>query len=158
MRPRADLMGPSLAALALLALTSGAIAADAPRLTGPTPMPQNVAAPPFFAEVTDDVRRGRNYPDQPPVIPHSIRDYEINLNVNECLTCHSRPFTQATQAPQISTTHYQDRDGQILATVAPRRYVCTSCHVPQSTAAPLVENRFEDIDTILERTRRGGRK
>jgi nitrate reductase cytochrome c-type subunit len=148
-----------LAALLLAVVPAIALGADAPRLTGPTPMPENVAAPPLPAEVTDDIRRGRNYPDQPPVIPHSIRGYEINLNVNRCLTCHSRPFTQATQAPQISTTHYQDRDGQILATVAPRRYNCTACHVPQTMANPLVENRFEDIDTVLqkERERRGGR-
>ena len=26
-------------------------------------------------QVTDDVRRRRNYPDQPPVIPHAIEGY-----------------------------------------------------------------------------------
>jgi cytochrome c-type protein NapB len=49
----------------------------------------------------------------------------------------------------ISITHYVDRDGQVLAAVAPRRFVCATCHVPQTTADPPVGNRFVDIDTLL---------
>lgn len=26
---------------------------------------------------------------QPPLIPHSIRSYEVSLNANKCLACHS---------------------------------------------------------------------
>ena len=89
-------------------------------------------------QVTDDVRRGRNYPDQPPLIPHSIEGYALDLNANKCLSCHARKFTEQSQAPMISVTHYQDRDGNFLGGVAPRRYVCLSCHVPQTTATPLV--------------------
>jgi cytochrome c-type protein NapB len=107
--------------------------------------------PPIAAEITDDRRVRRNYPEQPPVIPHSIRDYEINLNSNRCLTCHSRAFNAEVGAPMISITHYIDREGQVLAAVAPRRYVCTTCHVPQTTADPPVANRFMDVDTLLSR-------
>ena len=138
-------------ALCVLALAASALAADAPRLTGPKPMPRDTPAPPLPQEITDDVRQGRNYPDQPPVIPHAIRDYQIDLNVNKCLTCHSRQYTRGSQAPMISVTHFMDRDGSILAGVSPRRYFCLQCHVPQTNAQPLVENRFEDIDTILSR-------
>ena len=49
----------------------------------------------------------------------------------------------------ISVTHFVDRDGQVLATVSPRRYFCTQCHVPQTDAKPLVENDFRDIDEIV---------
>jgi nitrate reductase (cytochrome), electron transfer subunit len=106
--------------------------------------------PPQIApEITDDRRVRRNYPEQPPVIPHAIRDYEINLNSNRCLTCHSRAFNAEVGAPMISITHYVDRDGQVLASVAPRRFVCTTCHVPQTTAEPPVANRFVDVDTLL---------
>ena len=51
----------------------------------------------------------------------------------------------------ISITHYTDRDQQTLAAVAPRRYFCTQCHVPQQDVKPLVENRFKNIDELLYR-------
>ncbi|HEV7368589.1 nitrate reductase cytochrome c-type subunit [Arenibaculum sp.] len=111
------------------------------------------ATPPIPPEVTDDRRVARNYPEQPPVIPHNVRDYQINLNTNRCLTCHSRQYTQAVQAPMISITHYVDRDGQTLGSVSPRRYFCMQCHVPQTTAEPVVENLFEDADTLIMRSR-----
>lgn len=135
---------PSFAASVMLA------AADAPRLTGPEPFTKETPAPPLPREVTDDVRKRRNYPDQPPLIPHSIQGYQIDLNANKCLTCHSRKFTEQSQAPMISVTHYQDRDGNFLAGVAPRRYACLSCHVPQTMAAPLIENQFIDADALVE--------
>ncbi|MNG24384.1 Periplasmic nitrate reductase, electron transfer subunit precursor [compost metagenome] len=50
----------------------------------------------------------------------------------------------------ISITHYMDRDGQALAAVAPRRYFCNQCHVPQADVKPLVENNFQTIDKILQ--------
>lgn len=50
----------------------------------------------------------------------------------------------------ISITHHMDRDGQFLADVSPRRYFCNQCHVPQTEVAPLVDNTFIDIDTILK--------
>jgi nitrate reductase (cytochrome), electron transfer subunit len=140
-----------LAALAIApCFVAGALLAqDAPRLRGPEPFTRDAPAPPVQRAVTNDVRVRRNYPDQPPVIPHSIRDYQIDLNANRCLTCHSRQFTERSQAPMISVTHYQDRDGNFLAAVAPRRYFCTACHVPQSTVDPLVENEFVDMDELL---------
>jgi cytochrome c-type protein NapB len=146
-----------LTAAALVAALTGAalaaLAAEPEQLKGPTPMTETTPAPPLPTPVEDDRRVARNYPDQPPVIPHSIRDYEINLNVNECLGCHSRQYTAGSQAPMISVTHFQDRDGQTLATVSPRRYNCTGCHVPQTQAQPLVENRFVDVDTLIGRAR-----
>jgi cytochrome c-type protein NapB len=101
-------------------------------------------------QITDDVRVRRNYPDQPPVIPHSIEGYAMDLNANKCMSCHARKFTDQSQAPMISVTHYQDREGNTLGGLAPRRYVCVSCHVPQTTARPLVENVFTDMDELAE--------
>jgi len=31
----------------------------------------------------------RNYVQQPPMIPHTTRGYQVNLNANKCLSCHS---------------------------------------------------------------------
>ena len=98
----------------------------------------------------------RNYPEQPPVIPHSIEGYQIDMNGNKCLSCHARAFTAESQAPMVSVTHFMDRDGQFLASVSPRRFFCTSCHVPQNIATPPVTNDFRDIDSMLSRASPGG--
>ena len=93
---------------------------------------------------TGDIRRGRNYPEQPPIIPHAIEGYQITLHTNQCLTCHARQFIEGSGAPMISVTHFMDRDGQVLADVTPRRYFCNACHVPQADVPPLVRNTFRD--------------
>ena len=54
-----------------------------------------------------------------------------------------------SQAPMISITHFSDRDGQFLASVSPRRYFCTECHVPQHNVQVPVKNDFVDIDALL---------
>ncbi len=118
---------------------------DAPRLTGQTPPMQENEAPPLAQPVTDDVRRMRSYPEQPPIIPHSIEGYQLTLNANRCLDCHRRQFVEGSGAPMISITHFMTREGQMLADVAPRRYFCTGCHVQQTDAEPLVENEFRDM-------------
>ena len=51
----------------------------------------------------------------------------------------------------VSITHFADRDGQFLASVSPRRYFCTQCHVPQHNVRLPVQNDFVDIDTVLKR-------
>src|SRR5262249_2874520 len=117
---------------------------DAPRLTGNAPPTAPAVQPPVARAVTDDVRRSRNYPEQPPVIPPAIDGYQITLPTNQCLSCHARQFVEGSGAPMISVTHFMDRDGQILADVTPRRYFCNACHVPQTDAKPLVPNTFRD--------------
>ena len=129
-----------------------AFAADAPRLTGPSPAMQDQTTPPLARpEITEGRRPMRSYPEQPPVIPHAIEGYQISLATNRCLTCHRRQYVEATGAPMISVTHYVDRDGQMLADVAPRRYFCTQCHVPQTDARPLVDNTFVDMNELVVR-------
>lgn len=91
----------------------------------------------------------RNYPEQPPIIPHKVRDYKVDLNGNKCLSCHSRRNIKQSKAPMVSVTHFMDRDGQILSSVTPRRYFCSQCHVPKYKANPLVENTFIDVDDLV---------
>jgi len=133
-----------------LILACGAIYAQnapqiVPRLTGDAAPMTNEPASPFARPVTDDKRVMRNYPEQPPVIPHSIDNYQLTVRTNSCLDCHRRQYTEASGAPMISVTHFMDRDGQVLADVTPRRYFCTACHVTQSDARPLVPNTFQDM-------------
>jgi cytochrome c-type protein NapB len=106
-------------------------------------------APPMAKVMNKDLRRTRNYPEQPPTIPHKIDGYQVDLNSNKCMNCHSRVATGQSQAPMVSITHFMDRDGQFLASVSPRRYFCNQCHVVQTEARPLVANDFIDIDTLL---------
>ena len=150
------------AALAALpVLVPAVISAQQPIQTPfrpPVAFTDELPASPIPADVTDDRRVARNYPEQPPVIPHNVRDYQINLNTNRCLTCHSRQFTEAVQAPMISITHYMDRDGQMLGQVSPRRYFCMQCHVPQTAAQPFVPNEFKDIDSLISRPSPGGER
>lgn len=131
----------------------GALSADGvpnivPRLTGAARPMQDIPAPALARPITDDKRKMRNYPEQPPIIPHSIDGYQISLKTNRCLDCHRREYTEGSGAPMISVTHFMDRDNQVLADVTPRRYFCTACHVQQTDAKPLVPNTFEDMSLI----------
>jgi nitrate reductase (cytochrome), electron transfer subunit len=139
-----------LIAMALGTFAAAALAADAPRLIGPTPALESPPAPPLARTLDTEGRPSmRNYPEQPPVIPHPIEGYQLSLATNRCLTCHRRQYTEASGAPMISVTHYMDRAGQMLADVSPRRYFCTQCHVGQTDAQPLVENTFVDMDELV---------
>ena len=88
-------------------------------------------------------RMARNYRQQPPLIPHSIAQYQIDLRTNQCLTCHDWTNAGERNAPTLSMTHYLDRDGNELDHIAGARYFCNQCHVPQADAPALGENVFE---------------
>ncbi len=90
----------------------------------------------------------RNYVLQPPLIPHKIDGYEVTLKHNKCLSCHSWKNYRRHHATKISQTHFQSRDGVVLANVSARRYFCLQCHVPQTNALPLVDNTFEPVESV----------
>ena len=140
-----------------IAVGTGTLAAQtlSSGLRGPTPLSDEGPAAPMSPTRNTSEREARNYPEQPPVIPHSIDGYQIDLRSNKCLSCHARARTAESQAPMISITHFMDRDGQFLASVSPRRYFCTECHVPQNSSKPPISNDFVDIDTMLSRAAPG---
>jgi cytochrome c-type protein NapB len=90
----------------------------------------------------------RDYLQQPPIIPHKIEGYVINVRSNKCLSCHSWANYKEAGATKISQSHFENRDRYVLANVSARRYFCTQCHVPQKDIAPLVGNTFEPTQTI----------
>ena len=100
--------------------------------------------------IDSTLRKVRNYPEQPPLIPHKIDNYQIDLNANKCLECHRRTAIGETGAPMISVTHYMDRQNQVLAVVSPRRYFCTQCHVTQHDTKEIVGNEFVDAEEIIK--------
>ena len=143
-------MRRTVIAVAVLA-ASAALAQDGlVTLRQGTPLDQTMPPPPIPSVVNSDIREVRNWPEQPPVIPHQIDNYQIDLNVNKCLTCHSRTAVAVSQAPMVSVTHFMNREGQVLAAVTPRRFFCTQCHVPQADVQPPVGNTFEDVDTVIQ--------
>jgi cytochrome c-type protein NapB len=142
-----------VAAATAVALASTVVMAQTfSALRGSTPLDQEGPADPMTPEQNTSVQEPRNYPEQPPLIPHSTQGYEITIQANKCLSCHARTRVRESQAPMISITHFSDRDGQFLASISPRRYFCTQCHVPQHDVRVPVENDFVDIDTLLTRT------
>jgi cytochrome c-type protein NapB len=92
-------------------------------------------------------RMQRNYRQQPPLIPHSIEQYQIDLRTNQCLSCHDWTKAGERNAPTLSMTHYLDREGNELDHIAGTRYFCNQCHVPQANAPALVNNIFQPSDT-----------
>ena len=82
----------------------------------------------------------RTFEHQPPLIPHTVEEYHISTNDNDCLYCHGVPDSGA---PKPYKSHYTDRDGKATEEISPRWYFCTQCHVGQVEAKPLVENIFK---------------
>ncbi len=85
----------------------------------------------------------RSFKEQPPMVPHVVDKYEVNLKNNGCLKCHSEATYEREKAPKTGDSHYVDRDGKTLKKISSRRYFCNQCHAPQLKGDPLVENVFE---------------
>ncbi|MCL6268918.1 nitrate reductase cytochrome c-type subunit [Sansalvadorimonas sp. 2012CJ34-2] len=109
---------------------------------------EEAPAPALKKILETDGNLDRQFVDQPPLIPHDIRGYQVDKNVNKCLSCHSWKNAKKWNAPRISVTHFKNRDGKVLADVAPGRYFCLQCHVPQVDAKPLIENKFKPVESL----------
>ena len=128
------------------ALPSGA--GHVQSLRGDSTVDEASVAPEIKHYFKDREPISRDYLQQPPLIPHKIDGYKINIKFNKCLSCHSWKNYKAKRATKISQTHFENRGGAVLANVSARRYFCTQCHVPQVDAKPLVENTFDPVDVL----------
>ena len=135
---------------ALLFGMSGALLAQNIATTRDAALDTELEAPKIPRVDNSDVKRKRAYPMQPPTIPHKIDQYQVDLNANKCMSCHSRRRSEESQAPMVSVTHYQDRDGNFLADISSRRYFCNQCHVTQTMTLDVIENDFQDMDELLD--------
>jgi nitrate reductase cytochrome c-type subunit len=84
----------------------------------------------------------RAYPGAPPQIPHSITGLAITKDSNPCLGCHQSGMevSPGHTATKIPDSHYLNpQTGEKGSTVSGRRYVCVSCHVPQSLDEPILQ-------------------
>jgi nitrate reductase (cytochrome), electron transfer subunit len=145
-------IGSSIVAVTFMA---GIAAASAQGLTdamrGSAPLEKSPTPPPLMNQENKDVRRTRAFAMQPPTIPHRIDGYQIDRFANQCMSCHARTRIEESKAIPVSATHYMDRDGTLRGDISPRRYFCTTCHVPQDEVKPLVSNRYEDFEAVRSR-------
>ena len=145
-------MMKNITAIAVLLVTVGfgtQLAAEPiSSLRGATDIDQDSSAAAAKRYNKDNEPIARDYVQQPPLIPHKIKNYRINLKSNKCMSCHSWSNYREANATKISQTHFESRDKNVLANVSARRYFCTQCHVPQVGAEPLVENSFQPVTAI----------
>ena len=134
--------------ITLFAVT--AVTAEIQSLRGDVVDTQSVT-PKIQRYFKDQPPMDRDYLQQPPLIPHKVDGYIVNIKHNKCLSCHSWSNYKQHRATKISQTHFESRDGAVMANVSARRYFCMQCHVPQVDAVPLVENTFEPVDVMKMR-------
>lgn len=93
----------------------------------------------------------RAYLGAPPQISHDIADFlPITAQNNLCLSCHDQPGQwgkkrdkgMATPIPPSHYTDLRNAPGKVTDHLIGARFNCNQCHVPQTNAAPLVENTF----------------
>jgi hypothetical protein len=77
-----------------LALLQGAVTVAAEKvnlksLRGETPLTEEPSAAALKDPPKDHAPEARNYLQQPPLIPHTIRDYKITRTHNKCMECHA---------------------------------------------------------------------
>lgn len=86
----------------------------------------------------------RTFEKQPPLIPHAVDNFdEINLEDNQCMSCHSPENYVKKEAPKVGDSHFVDAQGKKLDSLTGSRYACNLCHVPQVDAKPLVDSTFD---------------
>jgi cytochrome c-type protein NapB len=135
-------------AVTLLVFAAVAAAEELKSLRGVAPIDEEVEAPDMKQVHRDQAPIPRNYVQQPPLIPHTIRNYDVDLRNNKCLNCHSWKNYRTYNATKISQTHFVDANGVDLADVSPRRYFCLQCHVVQTDAEPLIANDFKEVEAL----------
>jgi len=132
-----------VAALLLLGAGGAGAQEKLESLRGNVPIEQLSKNDNMFRPEKDQDVIPRNFQKQPPLIPHSIKGYNITQNFNKCMDCHSKERAEETGATKVAKSHYLDREDKKLSNISPRRYFCMQCHVPQFDAKPLVENTYK---------------
>ncbi len=85
----------------------------------------------------------RTFTGQPPLVPHAIARYEpITVEQNDCLDCHISDELNGRKMPRMGDSHFVAPVASGNPAVDMARYECTTCHVAQVDAKPLIENDF----------------
>lgn len=139
----------SILIIAALNLSFGMAFADEVKgLRGDVAVDEEITEVEPYQYLEGEVLR-KNYRQQPPLIPHKVDKYQINLKANQCLRCHSWPYNTDFKTVSAPESHYIDAQSGIRTDkIAPGRWFCTQCHVPQSNAPALIENSFVPSDKL----------
>ncbi len=90
----------------------------------------------------------RAHTEAPPVIPHGVTDLlPIRRDENMCVDCHMTDEKTEGGPTPIPASHYIDLRNaptEQREIIAGARFVCVTCHMERTEAAPLVTNRFKD--------------
>ncbi len=82
----------------------------------------------------------RPYDGAPPLVPHSVVEFNISRSANDCLDCHLEGLEveEGHVATRVPPSHYVDEySGEHKnEQVTGMRYNCLQCHVPQSPEEP----------------------
>jgi cytochrome c-type protein NapB len=110
-------------------------------VANPDPVNENTSDP------GEEPTLPRAFSDAPPRISHGITEFlPITLRENQCMDCHKVEKKEEGEPTPIPQSHFVDlrnAPDYVREDVAGARYLCITCHVPQTGAAPLVENEFQ---------------
>ena len=128
-------------------------------LRGPTPLNEEGPAPPMTPMRNTAEKEVRNYPEQPPVIPHTIDGYQIDINGNKCLSCHARARTgEVAGADGLDHAFHGPRRPVPRLGVAAALLLHRNATCRRTWRSRRSSNDFVDIDTLLSRAAPGGRR
>ena len=88
----------------------------------------------------------RVHAEAPPLVPHTVVDFlPISWDDNLCIECHLADEEGESDGKAMAASHLTDlrnAPDTVGTSVVGARYLCISCHVSRSDAAPLVGNGF----------------
>jgi len=83
---------------------------------------------------------------RPPLILHTVENFDITPKENACLECHIHIDSEfkGHKMPMVSKSQLvKATDANAALQLNMLRWQCNSCHVPQGDAKPLVSNDFK---------------
>jgi cytochrome c-type protein NapB len=106
---------------------------------------------------------GRDFPDAPPQIPHSVEDMlPITSDDNECLQCHHPDNAVSEKDAPLPETHFEQaimakgKPGESMVWVVSgyqkakdvvgSRYNCDMCHTPQAKNVETPKSTFVRVE------------
>ena len=90
----------------MLALCSGLAFADAPQVANSIDKTAESVAPAFTNPYKDVGNIPVTFPNQPPLVPHSIRGFQVTKNANQCFVRHVlRNGFQVREVPPLLEQH-----------------------------------------------------
>ena len=135
--------------LACAAGLAGQVLAGSPALEslrGMEPVTATEPPPALRDYINDKENIPRTFNEQPPLVPHEVDKYTINLTENKCLECHMKQAGKdKAKSVEMSEAHFTDRNGNKLDHPSASRHFCNQCHVPQIDAMPLIGSNFQPI-------------